>query len=270
MIECAYHPGVQANVKCLRCKRPICDADRRLPHTEVNLGPTEKEKHLGEVLSFCPLCITAEQSEEGSAVLYLMSIVGIAYLIILGIYLFTGKVVVFGSLLVLIIMGIIIALLFFIALFGGQSEAKDAKDDMIEFLKTIKWKTPGNANVTVNKLLELPPEKMKNRIEEIYNELSMLPNIKKLKEYAMLKKTFESSEWTLNNISVVFTYFKNNIEYWSWRADLTETCKNRVAFAFAYLIAVRHIGKKQAYDIIQKAPSGFVQSTMLPQVLEEY
>lgn len=268
--ECAYHPGVQAHVKCLRCKRPICDADRRLPPSEINLGPSERKKHLGEVLSFCPLCVTTEQAEESSAGLYLVSIEGIAYLVILVIYLFTGKVVVFGSVLVLVIMGIITTLLFAIALLGGENEAKKDREDMIEFLKTLKWKTPGNANVTVNQLLELPPSKMKKRIEEICYELSFLPNTKKLKECAILKKTLESSQWTLNNMGVVFSYFKKNIEFWSWRADLSEANKNRVAYAFTYLIAVRHLGKKQAYDIVQKAPSGFVQANMLPQLLEEY
>ena len=141
---------------------------------------------------------------------------------------------------------------------------------LLSFLKTIKWKTTGDVNVTINELLELPKEKLNQRVEDIYRELTVFLPDAGIKESGWLKKSFESNVWTLDNLGAIFTYLKRHIEYWSWRTDLSEASKNRVAFAFSYLIAVRHVGKENADEIVKNAPPNFPQYSILPQLLEDF
>lgn len=270
MTQCAYHPDQEASTECQRCKRPICEGDKR---SYLSME-CDRKRHLEQnlVLTLCPLCVTMEEQEEGSHGIMFGSVIGIIYLIILAISIAKGRVVVFGSVLVLVIIGVIVALLFLIMLFGHKRQRKSARADMMKFLKGLKWKAPGNANVTINELLEMPPDKLRQRAKEIYHELTTYFPVSDmgLKWEAAMKKTLESNSWTFNDLSLMFSYYKKNIEYWSWRTDLTEASKNRVAYAFAYLTAVEHVGREEADRIARSAPPGYAQADILPQIFKDY
>ncbi len=247
MSNCIYHPNIPAVMQCERCGKPICEEDKR------NFFE-DREKGGHRIMhTFCPLC--NDKATRTQNITYIS--LGILFVIFI-----VGMVWLNVEKLAIILTGITFGIVIIFLYIRAKSDKEHTKKDLDQFYSGMTWKTPGDADASINELLELSSSEIKERGGAIYNEILRASEEPSLRFYLNKKR------WTYHDIGRMSLTFRKDIAYWSWRRDLSEKNQTRVSFVFSYLMAVSLFGETEAHNIIRSAPPSFIQPGLMEKLLK--
>lgn len=244
MTECEYHPGAEAEIKCSRCGRDIC-ANCIRDVVRTSLGRTKQNPVEAQE---CVFCHSKSSRAGGKSFLFVLSAV-LAFMVFnITRYFITGEII-FFDIVSFVITGVVILFFFTVSLLIVVKGGRDwYNTDRLELINGLTWKHKGDEEITINELLELPPDKMEKHVDFIINEL------KTSQEVIQVRGIVKSKDWVQKDVFNLLIYFGKDIEHWCWRNDLSEKNAKRVALVFVYLIGKKLMGREKIDILFDKCP----------------